>query len=166
MSHPARGARIEMPTSRYGNRWALSHPAWGAWIKILVRHFPKTLDKRRDFTYTVNARWVSHGLPTLWDRCTDPRGPYFFIVREDAVPRMALFGVYPSIPPRRGDVSRGAFQGRPAPRTHPGITPPSGSGVARLSPVESIKKWPPAKRTVKCEASQPRQPSRGPISAL
>ena len=90
----------------------------------------------------------------------------FFIVREDAVPRMALFGVYPSIPPRRGDVSRGAFQGRPAPQTHPGITPPSVSGVARLSPVESIKKWPPAKRTVKCEASQPRQPSRGPISAL
>ena len=53
----------------------------------------------------------------------------FFIVREDAVPRMALFGVYPSIPPRRGDVSRGAFQGRPAPQTHPGITPPSVSGV-------------------------------------
>ena len=45
------------------------------------------------------------------------------------MPRMALFGVYPSIPPRRGDASRGAFQGRPAPRMHPEITPPSVSGV-------------------------------------
>ena len=53
----------------------------------------------------------------------------FLFFQEDAVPRMALFRVDSSIPSRRGDVSRGAFQGRPAPRTHPGITPPSVSGV-------------------------------------
>ena len=47
MSHPARGAWIEIAATINSLRQALSHPARGAWIEILKRHIFMDGEKSR-----------------------------------------------------------------------------------------------------------------------